>query len=358
MFTRVQRIALAVLLAAVATHAAVAETLLLPLFSTSDHSAYCTDALQRIDSASDRIAVMLSSASWEGHPLLDALLSAQARGVSVRVLLDASDWAPSITEKHQHVLQRLLEGGVEAKFDDPSVTTHAKLLLVDDTVTMLGSSNWNAYALSEHRQTDIMIEDAAINAFYRSYFDAVWDRSTSELSIELPSLPSTGESAVIPLADWTDTQCYGTVLLELIRDAKQSVHVSMYRMSYYTQYSDSLSNQLIHALISAAGRGLSVKVLLDDCAYYEDSAEANLLTALYLHNRGIEVRLDAATETTHTKLVVIDERTVLLGSTNWNYYALEQNVEVNVALVGLPELGAQFEAFFQQLWAAGRRVTD
>ena len=67
---------------------------------------------------------------------------------------------------------------------------------------------------------------------------------------------------------------------------------------------------------------------------------------------------DAATETTHTKLVVIDGRTVLLGSTNWNYYALEQNVEVNVALVGIPELGAQFEVFFDRLWAVGRRVTD
>jgi len=109
-------------------------------------------------------------------------------------------------------------------------------------------------------------------------------------------------------------------------------------------------------LVDAACRGLNVKVLLDACAYYEDSAAANLTSAITLHQRGVEVRLDDASLTTHAKLVVIDGDTVLLGSTNWNYYSLEKNCETNVVFVNLPEIAGPFEASFQSLWALGRNL--
>ena len=130
----------------------------------------------------------------------------------------------------------------------------------------------------------------------------------------------------------------------------------MYRMSYYSGYGDSLANDLLQALIDAANRGLDVKVLLDDCAYYADSAAANLTSALVLQQRGVEVRFDDPGLTTHTKLVVIDGQTVVLGSTNWNYYALQQNCEIAMAFVHLPEVAAAFETFFQSLWATGRDI--
>jgi len=358
MFAKVQRIVLVVLLAAAAALRCAAAPCIVPLFSQEGKDRYCVEVLERIQDAREQILIMLSSASLEGHPLFDALLAAQARGVSVRVLLDASDWAPSITAKHQAVLAELLEGGIDARLDDPGVTTHAKLLVIDRAIVILGSTNWNAHALREHRQADVVLEDALIAGFYATYFDTVWERGYADVDIALPTLPSSGHAAVVPAADWPESRCYGSLVLDLLDAAEHSIHVTMYRMSYYSEYSDSLANQLIRALVSAAARGLSVQVLLDDCAYYEDSAEANLYAALFLHNRGVQVRFDGASETTHTKLVVIDGCTAVLGSTNWNYYALEQNVEANIALIGIPALGAQFEAFFQELWDAGRGVTD
>jgi phosphatidylserine/phosphatidylglycerophosphate/cardiolipin synthase-like enzyme len=130
----------------------------------------------------------------------------------------------------------------------------------------------------------------------------------------------------------------------------------LYRVSIYPQYQDSLSNALVDAVAAAAGRGLDVRVLIDDCRLYADSADANLAAALVFRERGVPVRFDDPAETTHAKLVIIDGETVVLGSTNWNYYSLERNVETNVALIGIPEVAAPYEAFFESLWCAGREI--
>jgi len=326
-----------------------------PLIGEPDDAVYCQAVLGAIAEAEETIDILLSSVSTSDNPILPALAEAAERGIVVRALLDASDWAPEITTKNQPALSYFLDHGIEARFDDPAVTLHSKLVIVDRETVILGSSNWNRYALTEHRQADVLIRDASIGEFYVNYFNALWDETQSNQALELPN--DFGDvPTILPLADLPDVASYAHVLLDLLLSAERSIHVSMYRMSYYSGYGDSLANDLLDALVDAAHRGLDVKVLLDDCAYYEDSAAANLTSAIVLLQRGVEVRLDAANLTTHSKLVVIDGETVLLGSTNWNYYSLEKNWETNVAFVNLPEIGAPFEAYFQHLWASGREV--
>jgi phosphatidylserine/phosphatidylglycerophosphate/cardiolipin synthase-like enzyme len=360
MFIRVRSLIgllIALLCAAAACGTLAQAVLVLPLVGPAEDGVYYRAVLEVVDEAAETISVLLSSVSVEDNPLLPALAAAAERGVRVRALLDASDWATEITAKHTPVVSYLLEHGIEARFDDPAVTLHAKLVVVDRDVVVLGSSNWNRYALTEHRQADVLIKEASIGAFYGEYFDLLWTGAMTDRRLELDLPDDFGAApAVLPLADGPDTASYGRVLLELLSRAQRSIHVALYRMSYYSGYGDSLSNELADALTDAARRGLEVKVLLDDCAFYDDSAQANLTSALTLQRRGVEVRMDDADLTTHSKLVVIDEATVVLGSTNWNYYSLEKNCETNVAFVGLPAVAVPYEAYFQSLWASGREL--
>ena len=328
-----------------------------PLIGAPEDAVYCQAVLEVIATAQASIDALISSVSIDDNPILPALAAAADRGVVVRAVLDASDWATEITEKNEPTLSYFHEHGIEAKFDDPAVTLHAKLIIVDGATVILGSSNWNRYALTEHRQADVLVQDALIGAFYTDYFNVLWAEAALDQSVEIVLPDEFGiEPLVLPLGDLPDSASYAHVLLALLQGAKRSIHMSMYRMSYYSGYGDSLANDLVHALTDAANRGLDVKVLLDDCAYYADSAEANLMSALVLQQRGVDVRFDDPGLTTHTKLVVIDGKTVMLGSTNWNYYSLEKNYETDIAFVNLPEIAVPFETFFQTLWASGRDV--
>lgn len=334
-----------------------AETVVRPVIDRPGECLYCQAVKEAFAQAQQSIDLLLSDAQLTDNPLWEELLSAASRGVRVRVLLDASDWSPSITEKNRPAIDFLTANGIEARFDDPAVTTHAKLVIVDRQIVVLGSSNWNRYAFTEQEQTNIELKDGQVGEAFSAYFNRLWMDTLPPGGIELdPTSLGTERPLLIPIPETVDTRNYGAILCELLRQAKRSVHVVMYRASYYPAYRESLSNEILYELTDALGRGLDVKVLLDDCSYYPESARANLEAALYLHLHGVDVRFDDPTQTTHAKLVLIDEKSVLLGSTNWNYYSLEKNNEVDLALIDLPSVAACYEPYFQLLWARGKAI--
>jgi phosphatidylserine/phosphatidylglycerophosphate/cardiolipin synthase-like enzyme len=357
MFRSVQRgIAIGTVLSAfVLAGGLAAPTAVTPVIDRPGIEAYGDAVAVLLDRASSSIDLLLSTADVSGVPLWDEMIAAAERGVIVRVLLDASDWAPGITRGNEEVVAYLIERGIDCRLDDPEVTTHAKLLIVDRAVVVLGSTNWNTYAFETHEQTNVVIEASEVGSVFAEYFDRLWEARLPEEGIELGTIGTQlGVPMIVPLPDGPGTSLYASVLLDLLPRARRSVHIVMYRMSIYPNYPDSVANKLVDELIAAAARGLDVRVLIDDCSYYADSADANLASAITLHQRGIEVRFDAPEETTHAKLVVIDGESVILGSTNWNYYSLERNVEANVALLRIPAVAAPFEDYFERLWASGR----
>ncbi len=346
-----------ILFALCAHSAAVDRSIIQPLIDRPGGCAYCEAVAADFAAATESIELLLSTAELDENPLWEPLLDAHERGVSVRVILDESDWASSITERNRAFLERLRDRGIEARYDDPAVTTHAKLAIVDRTIVVVGSTNWNRYAFTDQQQANVRIVDDRVGGAFGAWFDHLWaGRQGVVPRVDLDGLWSRDGPQIVPLPDSGGALSYATSVLAILARARTSVHVVLYRMSIYPGYSDSIANDLIDALVRAGGRGLDVRVLIDDCRFYADSAAANLKSALYLFERGVPVRFDRPEETTHAKLLVIDGEHVVLGSTNWNYYALEQNVEANVALLSVPAVAAAFERYFEALWADGRGV--
>jgi phosphatidylserine/phosphatidylglycerophosphate/cardiolipin synthase-like enzyme len=309
-----------------------------------------------IDSANSSIDILLSNAELRDNDLWDDIVDAYERGVVVRVLLDESDWAQSITEKNRPTIEFLKSCGIEARFDDASVTTHAKLVVIDKMLVVLGSSNWNARSFLEHEQADVLVKDTRIGKAFSSYFERLWGNTLFPGAVRLPFDGTLGNGPlIIPIPETEDTKNYASVLLALVAQATQSVHVVMYRISYYPQYQESITNDILNALIGASARGLDVRVFIDDCAYYESDAQANLQAARYLSDHGVNVRMDDPTVTTHAKLIIIDGLTTIIGSTNWNYYSLAKNNETDIAFIECPEIAKPYEAFFESLWNKGRK---
>ena len=127
---------------------------------------------------------------------------------------------------------------------------------------------------------------------------------------------------------------YFEITLNELNNAKSSIEVVMYLISIYPSQPDSQVNQLVNALIKAKERGVAVKVILDQNMDFTDEGGAtatNKNKEVYelLKQNNVSVFYDEAQTYTHAKAVVIDNETVILGSTTSSKAALTRNNEVN-----------------------------
>jgi phosphatidylserine/phosphatidylglycerophosphate/cardiolipin synthase-like enzyme len=148
---------------------------------------------------------------------------------------------------------------------------------------------------------------------------------------------------------------YTKVVREAIRRAQKSIQMMMFEASYYQKYPDTPSNLLIRELIAARKRGVKVAVILEQGESTDRTTDRNLLTGKLLAREGVDVTYDPPTLTTHTKLLIIDDETVILGSTNWTYNALTRNHEVSV-LIRSPEMAKALTDYFAKVKASGSKT--
>jgi len=119
-------------------------------------------------------------------------------------------------------------------------------------------------------------------------------------------------------------------LLKAIDEARDEIFISIFSFRagvHKRSYPDRI---LLH-LGRAVKRGVDVKVVLESTGKINDELSAqNRKTKKMLEEQGIIVYLDSPKKTTHTKLIVIDQRLVILGSHNWTQSALKYNNEISL----------------------------
>ena len=125
---------------------------------------------------------------------------------------------------------------------------------------------------------------------------------------------------------------YFQVAKKMIQEAKHSIQVMMFEMGYYDRNPNTPSNLLIRELINAKKRGVKVEVVLEVRETEDRTTKRNRHTGRILSEGGVQVIYDSFSKTTHAKCIVVDGNLILLGSTNWTYYALTSNNEVSVVI--------------------------
>ena len=145
---------------------------------------------------------------------------------------------------------------------------------------------------------------------------------------------------------------YFRVARDLIREAKHSVRVMMFEMAYYAKHGDAPTNVLIKELIGAKKRGLKVEVILEVREGQDRTTKGNRRTGKILAEGGVEVVYDSVLKTTHAKLMIVDEQSTLLGSTNWTYSALSKNNEASV-VIRSKEVAKDLLEFFTKVKGTG-----
>jgi cardiolipin synthase len=330
------------------------------------HAAYPA-MLEAIDRA--RTSVVLASyifdAAGIGAAFIDALHRAQRRGVAVRVLID--DVYVRLSRGSAYPVLRA-KGVPVASFNPPiiparlhaaNLRNHRKLLIVDGRLGFTGGMNihtpyWNPEDPGRaRRDLHFRVQGPVVghlaDAFARDWLDttgeplgpAFWGSPPAPLpaATSLARGIEAGPDEAIDRVRWT--------FLGAIAAARHSVRI-------WTPYFVP-DQALLSALATAALRGVAVEVLTPqngDHPFVQWAARAHYWQIL---EHGARI-FERSGPFDHTKLMLVDDEWVCLGSANWDARSLRLNFEFNVEVYD-PGLAAVLAQHFVSARDEARRIT-
>ncbi len=119
---------------------------------------------------------------------------------------------------------------------------------------------------------------------------------------------------------------------ELLLGASSSIFVAMFHIAFPKETHPT--KDLLDALIEARRRQVGVRVLVDQDRPKDPygSMVINKHAVKYLTEGGVDVRVDAPASLLHSKVVVTDRKTVVIGSHNWSAGSYYQFDDLSVLL--------------------------
>ena len=142
---------------------------------------------QALREASHSIQLMMYTIGYyEKYPdspsniLIRDLIEAKQRGVEVKVILDVSDWNQRVTRQNKNTGQILSKNGVEIAYDPLFINAHAKLLIIDGMITILGSTNWTYYSLTRNNEVSVLVKSKEVAQKLSDYFQRIWKTCQQE----------------------------------------------------------------------------------------------------------------------------------------------------------------------------------
>lgn len=307
-----------------------------------------------------RSSVHLCSYIFDGDKIgsrfVEDLAAAAARGVEVRVIVDA------MGERYSKVTaRRALRGsGVDVRPYLPlyrapfiNLRNHRKLLLVDGAVAFTGgmnirSSHCLTTARPGHGASDLhfQVSGPVVNDLQRAFLEDWYFVSEQWLDDAryFPDLPPSGPALARVIADGPDRE---------FRKLEWIIHgalaTAVKRVRIMTPYFIP-DRSMITALITAALRGVAITIVLPQQNNLPFVAWASRASYWELIKNGITI-LEQPPPFSHSKLLLVDDLWCLIGSANLDTRSLRLNFELNMSIFDqtlAADLNRHFEATVAQ----------
>jgi phosphatidylserine/phosphatidylglycerophosphate/cardiolipin synthase-like enzyme len=327
-------------------------------------------AVAPLANASRRI--LLAGYALSDRRVRERLLAAADRGVRVRVLVEGGP-VGGITRRAARTLDALARGGVGVRVVDGPYARyefhHAKYAVVDDRAVVL-TENWKPAGTGgrSSRGWGVVLDDPAATGALARTFRADWTYQAARpwpawregrLFRAVPAANGTYPARIAPARVPVER---ATVLiapdnaenavLDRFDGATESIRLVGADLGRDSPFA--------RALVRAARRGVRVRVLLSGGWH---AREENRRVAERLNDRARRRDLPLTVELAdpggrfekiHAKGAIVDGRTVLVGSMNWNTHAARENREVVLALEG-SAVARYYREVFRADWQGGGR---
>ncbi len=310
--------------------------------------------------ADDRI--LLAGYTIESDRVVDALVNAAERGVTVRVLVEGTP-VGGFPEPGARAADRLVDAGVEVRvFDgDPDRFRfhHAKYAVADDEAVVL-TENWKASGTGgrSSRGWGVTVVDGRVADDLATLFCT--DRLAADTrpwsAFRADATFHGGGRANGTYPERFETPAPGTADVELLTAPGNAedrivarIDAADDRVLAVVPRTGGTDARIVAALRRAADRGVDVHLLLSG-AWYDREENRALAEALAEEPIAVDIAEPRGRfEKVHAKGLVIDE-TVVVGSLNWNEVAATENREVLLAIES-----AEIAGFFARAYAADWR---
>lgn len=128
------------------------------------------------------------------------------------------------------------------------------------------------------------------------------------------------------------------IVIPLINNAKESIRVIVFDWRFYPTVAGSSVSQFNSAIAQASKRGINVRALVNSETVIDRLCEIGC-TARKVHSKRL----------LHTKMILIDDVILVIGSHNYTQNGFGLNHEASI-LVQMPDVDNDFKLYFDRLW--------
>ena len=290
----------------------------------------CQALLREINSAKNSIDLALYGIESQDE-IYQALLSAKARGVCIRAVVDSN-----LNKKDAYFDTRKLYNDFDTIGDNEEALMHNKFFVFDNKKVFTGSMNISSTGSGGYNSnTALLIESQDVAQIYKNEFNQMFEGKFQSAKQDFSKADVKIGKTSLGVYFSPKANVITSVILPEIKKAQKEILVSAFYLTH---------KGLIDELIGAKARGIDVKVIIDAVG----SSNFKNRISLLRHN-GVDVKVENWGGKNHEKNILIDSSTFITGSANFSQNAQVKNDE-NLLVIKDFELAKQYRAHFFKMY--------
>lgn len=263
-----------------------------------------------------------------------ALIAARKRNVRVRVVTDSDNMGePGNPREPRAIHLAMKKAGIPIKGDNRQPFMHNKFMIIDGEIVVSGSLNLTPYSMYRDNNNSIRIRSKQLAANYQAEFDRLFNQEMfgpNTHPIPYPEVKVDGATIQTFFSPRGGTK---DAILNTLSKAKKQIRMMAFSVT---------DEDVQKLLIKKHHEGVQIEAIFDGCMISQYSIYQDLLT------RDIPVMIDGNQALLHSKVFIVDGRTVITGSYNFSKNAEERNNE-NTLVIQSAKVAGFYNDEFERL---------
>lgn len=274
--------------------------------------------------------------------LVDSLVRAAQRGVKVRMVVDyaANKDATDFTD----AIAKLEKGGVKVTRDHRSALMHNKFAVIDNETLWTGSMNYTPNDVYRNNNNAVRLNNAALIENYNQIFERLFQmRGVDAPSKIIPNPRVTLDNGVTIENYFSPNGGAQKAILDRLKAAVKNIRVTAFTFT---------DTGMADVLKAKNKEGVAVQGVFESRNNTQLGAEF-----AGLKRDKVDILEDGNCYILHSKLMIIDDKTVIMGSYNFTDAANKTNDE-NLLIIDDPALAKNYVAEFNRIYQQAQIPTQ